>query len=233
MLSNLLVVLGLLAALHHAEAFRGFFGARPLVGSRTKAVLPQALFATPAAMTEWLDDMIYSGDIAGFVRRRSKDMLKDEFLTFVEDRIETCDDEDELSVLNEIADIIAGKLDLTDGMQDAGEVFERRLDKILFVPPAKRRAFIEENVADMTLGFIDYVQGELKGMADTDSKVVMASVLQMIGTAKQTDLLGGDASILEGADESLGEEYAKKKSSVLQDGKVYHNNRHNYTEFTH
>jgi hypothetical protein len=84
MLSNLLVVLGgLLAALYRADALRGF--GRPLGGHMA---LARPLLATTAAMGEWLEDAIYSGDVPGFLRRRAKDLLKDEFLSFVEDKIE-------------------------------------------------------------------------------------------------------------------------------------------------
>jgi hypothetical protein len=99
---------------------------------------------------------------------------------------------------------------MTDGITDSGVVFEKRLDKILFAPPNARRDYIKENINDMTLGFIEYVQNELKVMTDADSKVVLASVLQMIGQAKNEDLLGTDVSVLTQADGNLGDEYAKK-----------------------
>lgn len=86
--------------------------------------------------------------------------------------------------------MVQEKLRLTDGIADSGVVFERRLDKILFAPPNARRDFIKQNAAEMTAGFVEYVQSELKQMADQDSKVVLASVLQMIGQVKNEDLLG-------------------------------------------
>jgi hypothetical protein len=44
--------------------------------------------------------------------------------------------------------------------------------------------YIEENVNEMTDGFIAFVQKELKGSDDTDSKVVIASLLQLIGQVR-------------------------------------------------
>ncbi|KAJ1404490.1 hypothetical protein B484DRAFT_404768 [Ochromonadaceae sp. CCMP2298] len=108
MLSNLLVVLGLLAALFRGEALRGW-GFRPLVGHPSisfgwgKAARPLGrqlapLLATNHAMGEWLEDAIYSGDIPGFLRRRAKDLLRDEFLSYVEDQIERHNVEDQIEV---------------------------------------------------------------------------------------------------------------------------------------
>lgn len=169
---------------------------------------------TDEELENWLDDMIYSGDISGFVRRRSKDLVNDDFLDFVEEKLESCDDEEMKQVLTDISLLISNKLDMTDGLQDAGVVFEKRLDKILFTPPNQRKTFIEENKLDMTLGFIEYVQNEMKNMSDMDSKVVMASILQMIGQMKETDLLGSSVSILKNADSSLGDQYATTTSEL-------------------
>jgi len=157
----------------------------------------------------WLEDMIYSGDIDGFIRRRAKDVVNDDFLDFLDSKLESSEDEELKQVIKEIIDSIEGRLDLTDGLVDSGVVFEKRLDKILFTPPNQRKIYIEENKADMTLGFIDYIQSEMKSMEDMDSKVVMASILQIIGQVKQTDLLGSNAAILKNADASLGEQYAQ------------------------
>lgn len=166
-------------------------------------------------LDSWLEDMIYSGDIDGFIRRRSKDVVTDDFLDFLDSKLESSDDEELQQVIKEIIESIEGRLDMTDGLVDSGVVFEKRLDKILFTPPNQRKIFIEENKADMTLGFIDYIQSEMRNMEDTDSKVVMASILQMIGQLKQTDLLGSNAAILKNADASLGEQYAQ--TSALAD----------------
>lgn len=166
-------------------------------------------------LDSWLEDMIYSGDIDGFIRRRAKDVVTDDFLDFLDSKLESSDDEELQQVIKEIIESIEGRLNMTDGLVDSGVVFEKRLDKILFTPPNQRKIFIEENKADMTLGFIDYIQSEMKTMEDMDSKVVMASILQMIGQVKQTDLLGSNAAILKNADASLGEQYAQ--TSALAD----------------
>jgi len=165
-------------------------------------------------LDSWLEDMIYSGDIDGFIRRRSKDVVTDDFLDFLDSKLESSDDEELQQVIKEIIETIEGRLDITDGLVDSGVVFEKRLDKILFTPPNQRKIFIEENKADMTLGFIDYIQSEMRNMEDMDSKVVMASILQMIGQVKQTDLLGSNAAILKNADASLGEQYAQTSSAL-------------------
>lgn len=156
-----------------------------------------------AKMTDCLDDIIFGGDIQGAIQRRAKDALTDDFLDFVEEQIQTSQDADMKLILTEISSIINSKLELNEGMADAGEVFEKRLNKILFTAPAKRKDFIEANRQEMTVGFIDYVQKEMKAADDMDSKVVIASVLQMIGQVKDTDLLGNDASVLQyGGDSS-------------------------------
>ena len=106
---------------------------------------------------------------------------------------------------------------MTDGVSGADIVFEKRLDKILFAPPNIRRDFIKENMNDMTPGFIEYIQQELKATEDSDSKVVLASILQMIGQVKNQDLLGENVQVLTAADESLGDQFAKKKLSLEDD----------------
>jgi len=95
-------------------------------------------------------------------------------------------------------------------------VFENRLDKILFTAPNLRRNLIEEKLDEMTDGFVEYVQSEMKTTMDSDSKVVLASILQMIGQLKNADLLGKNANVLKEADASLGEQFAKKADIVLQ-----------------
>lgn len=157
-----------------------------------------------AHMADWLEDIIYGGDIQGAIQRRAKDVVNDDFLDYLDEQVQTADDADMEEIIATISSIIYKKLELNEGMVDAGEVFEKRLDKILFTPPAKRKEFIENNKKDMTGGFIDYVQKELKAADDMDSKVVIASILQMIGQVKETDLLGSDASILQSA--SLSED---------------------------
>lgn len=113
--------------------------------------------------------------------------------------------------------MVSQSLRMTDGVSGADIVFEKRLDKILFAPPNIRRDFIKENMNDMTPGFIEYIQQELKATEDSDSKVVLASILQMIGQVKNQDLLGENVQVLTAADESLGDQFAKKKLSLEDD----------------
>ena len=93
-------------------------------------------------------------------------------------------------------------------------------DKILFTSPNQRKAFIQENIGDMTLGLVDYIQKEMKETTDGDSKVVFASILQLIGQAKGSDLLGNMAGILSGADSSLGDQFAAPSSALVGDGNI-------------
>jgi hypothetical protein len=72
----------------------------------------------------------------------------------------------------------------------------------------------------MTPSFIAYVQDELKATSDTDGKVVLASILQLIGQAKGGDYLGGAASLLSLADEKLGDQFKKSEGELLLSGGV-------------
>lgn len=165
---------------------------------------------------EFLEAMIYGGDINGFIQRRAKEVVSDDFLDFVQYKIEEeCDDEEEKDVLREIIALIEEKLRQTDGLGKDGEmIFEMRLDKLLFAPPNVRKKFIQDNLNDYTPGFIEYVQKELTAAPDTDSKVVLASVLQLIGQVKDTNLIqDGDSSLLSMADSSLGDQFAQEEPS--------------------
>jgi hypothetical protein len=168
---------------------------------------------------EVLDDMIYSGDMLGFIRKKSKEVVNKDFLSFLENKKSNCHEEDEKQVVEEIIDLISEKLKQTDGLTDSGVVFENRLDKILFKAPNLRRGFIKENAVEMTDGFIDYVQKELKSNTDIDSKVVLASILQLIGQEKNVDLLGKNVEILKKADSSLGEQF-ESKSGLIESSSV-------------
>lgn len=165
----------------------------------------------------WLDDMIYSGDIDGFIRRRAKDVINEDFDEYLQERLEACDDEDEKKVLIEIAAIVSSKLRTAEDVGDGAQQYEARLDKILFTAPNARKELIESNMEEMTQGFIEYIQTEMKSNIDTDSKVVYASILQLIGQTKGDDLLGKDASILSQADSSLGDQF-KVESKLLEGG---------------
>jgi hypothetical protein len=168
-------------------------------------------------LEEWLDDMIYSGDIEGYIRRKAKDVINEDFEEYLQERLEACEDEDEKKVISDIANMITSKLRAANEASDGAEQYEARLDKILFTAPNARKAFIENNLDGMTPGFIEYIQKEMKSNADADSKVVYASILQLIGQTKGDDLLGNDAAILSQADASLGDQF-KVESKLLEDG---------------
>ena len=165
-------------------------------------------------MTEWLESMIFSGDMDGYLRRNAADLLCPEFVEFLTKRSAEEKDEDERAAVEQALSLVKGAMDLTDGMgQMSGVAFENRLDKILFAAPPKRKAYIESIADEITPGFVDYVQKELKETADQDSKVVLASILKFIGEVKNQDVVGGAAVLLNEADESLGAEFAKKKGA--------------------
>lgn len=128
-----------------------------------------------SAYEDWLQDMIYSGDIAGYLRKNTKNVVNDDFLLFLKEKIESIgsgeDEEEEKEVLSMVIDAIEAKIRQTDGLTDSEMVFESRLDKILFAPPNQRKQFIEENADLMTEGFVQYIQQELRASGDTDSKV--------------------------------------------------------------
>ena len=151
-------------------------------------------------MEKYLDEMIYSGDIEGYIRRHVKDLISEDFKEYIEDILPDVEDEDEKEAIQEALALISKRLQATDGISNSGIVFERRLDKILFAPPQARREYIQENLEDMSPGFIEYIQKELKETSDNDSKVVLASILQMIGSLKDADFLGANIKVLTEAD---------------------------------
>lgn len=170
------------------------------------------VYITDEQLEEYLQDMIYSGDISGYIKRNAKNIVNDDFISYLKEKIDECKDEDELSVYNEIDALITQKLSTTDGITNSGIVFENRLDKILFSPPNLRRKMMEDNIDDLSPGFISYIQQELAENPDIDSKVVLASILQLIGDIKSNDYLGTDDRkvLMANADASLGDQFAKK-----------------------
>ena len=226
---RILIVGGVLLALCDAFRFVGRLGSaaftihRPMIQQgnhrqTAKYCLPEGQLITDEMMEEWLDDMIYSGDIEGFIRRQAKDVVSADFKEYLDERLASCRDEDEKRVLSEIAQILALKLAVTEGLVDSDELFMSRLDKILFTAPNQRKAYIQDNVEDMSPAFVDYIQKELRSTKDSDNKVVYASLLLLIGQAKGSDLLGTDAELLSEADGSLGDQFKKVESDLLADG---------------
>jgi len=175
------------------------------------------VYVTDEQLEGWLDDMIYSGDIDGYIKRNAKNVMNNDFLEYLTERKESSNDEDELKVYDEIYNKISAKVIQSDGSSDSGILFEKRLDSILFTPPNQRKSIIEENIKDMTPGFIEYVQDELKTSPDKDSKVVLASILQLIGQVKNIDniLAADEAKILaKNADATLGDQFKKETTDV-------------------
>jgi hypothetical protein len=175
------------------------------------------VYVTDEQLEGWLDDMIYSGDIDGYIKRNAKNVMNNDFLEYLTERKESSNDEDELNVYDEIYNKISAKVIQSDGSSDSGILFEKRLDSILFTPPNQRKSIIEENMKDMTPGFIEYVQDELKTSPDKDNKVVLASILQLIGQVKNIDniLAADEAKILaKNADATLGDQFKKETTDV-------------------
>ena len=94
---------------------------RLMMSTATPSVIP-----TDEEMEVWLQDMMYSGDLLGFVRRRARDVVTLDFVEYVEERLELCQDEDEKGVLSEIFGLVSDKLKETEGLVDSGVVFEKR-----------------------------------------------------------------------------------------------------------
>jgi hypothetical protein len=162
-------------------------------------------------MDGWLNDMIFSGDMHGYMNRYAKDLLCDEFVDYLNIRMSSTEDKDEKLSIAEVLHVVKDGFQETDGLGvDSRIVYENRLNQILFTAPNQRRYHINENLNDMTPGFVKYIKEELHETADNDSKVVIASILKLIGEIKGNDLLGGASVMLEQADASLGEDFAKE-----------------------
>ncbi len=79
-----------------------------------------------ARFDDLLDEMIYSGDAEGYIRKKSKDIISDEFLDFLREKYESLTEEDEKEVVKAVIDVVDDKLTLTDGIVDSAIVFEKR-----------------------------------------------------------------------------------------------------------
>lgn len=211
-----------------ARVFRQAVDVQPCRSGMSQFMMPRSHFhasklhrlqpmlaSSTVNFAEVVEDMIYSGDADGILRRGSKDLINEEFVEFLVEKIDSLsspDEADERSVVQAVLNDVRLRLRQTDGMgEDSGLVYERRLDKILFTSPRERRNYITEKADEMTMGFVEYVQKELQAMTDDDSKVVLASILQMIGQSKSSDFLGTNAELLSRADETLGDEFKKVK----------------------
>ena len=174
------------------------------------------VYVTDEQLEGWLDDMIYSGDVKGYIKKNALNVITEDFAEYVEERINASGDADEIVALNEVLSIVNGRLQLTDGLVNSDEVFEKRLDRILFTPPNQRSKWLEDNRGDLTGGFVEYIQNEMKIATDSDSKVVLASILQLIGQATGKELLEKDVSkeLFQSADATLGDQFKKEVKTI-------------------
>ena len=174
------------------------------------------VYVTDEELEGWLEDMVYSGDMSGYVKKNVKNVITDDFAEFVQEKIDASDDEDEIGVLKEVLSLVNDKLKLTDGLTNSDEVYEKRLDRILFTPPNQRMKWLEDNKEEISGGFIDYIQTEMKTSTDSDSKVVLASILQLVGQTTGKELLEADVTkeLLRSADTSLGEQFKKEVKTI-------------------
>jgi len=132
-------------------------------------------------LAELLDEMIFSADIEGFIKRKSKELVNDEFLDFLRQKLSASDDDDEKVIITDTIALITERQRLQDGLGDqVNIVFETRLDQILFKSPNMRLKWIEENAEDITPGFVEFVQNELRKNTDIDNKVDFAFCCNII-----------------------------------------------------
>jgi hypothetical protein len=82
-------------------------------------------------MEEWLDDMIYSGDVEGFIRRKTSDVLTENFYNYLEERLTGCHDEDELQVLSEVRAAVFKLMEFPSHIKFAEDFSESELDDFL------------------------------------------------------------------------------------------------------
>lgn len=213
-----MVCLGVMATL--ANGFR-FGGLRPRInGVSSTSLSATTMMPSDSDMEEWLDDMVFSGDLEGYLVREQNKLLTEDFIDYVDERLETAEDADEKGAYQEVLNLLTQRRAETDGSQDSGVAYEKRLDQILFCAPNKRTELIQGELADdITPGFISYIQEELTNSDDADSKVVYASILKLIGDSQGNDVLGAGASYLNKADSSLGDNFAKS-SLLAQEGDI-------------
>jgi hypothetical protein len=86
---------------------------------------------TDEIMEEWLDDMIYSGDVEGFIRRKTSDVLTENFYNYLEERLTGCHDEDELQVLSEVRAAVFKLMEFPSHIKFAEDFAECELDDFL------------------------------------------------------------------------------------------------------
>ena len=80
--------------------------------------------------------------------REHNKLLSEDFIDYVDERLELTEDEDEKGAFKEVLTLLESRRKATDGISDSKLAFEARLDKILFTAPNKRLELIKEDLAD-------------------------------------------------------------------------------------
>lgn len=86
---------------------------------------------TDEIMEEWLDDMIYSGDVEGFIRRKTPEVLTENFYNYLEERLMGSHDEDELQVLSEVRAAVFKLMEFPSHAKLAEDIADSELDDFL------------------------------------------------------------------------------------------------------
>lgn len=82
-------------------------------------------------MEEWLDDMIYSGDVEGFIRRKTPEVLTENFYNYLEERLMGSHDEDELQVLSEVRAAVFKLMEFPSHVKLADDIADSELNDFL------------------------------------------------------------------------------------------------------
>lgn len=170
-----------------------------------------------------LEDLMYSGELETLLKRNSKRIFQESFMNFLADKLTSADDEDEIEMMKDIQQRVGQKLKETGGDMAVELVYDTRLDKIAFTAPKLRRKYITDNIHEMTDGFILHVQRLLQEIPDEESKIVLASILQMIGQAKKIDLLGQYSTLLNKNDQDLLEGNVQNLNENLEQSAIVGN----------
>jgi hypothetical protein len=119
-------------------------------------------------MEEILEDIIFSGDVAGFVRK-SKDVLEPDFKTFLDGRMSSCHEDDERRILTEIIQLVTAK---QEEEAQRKEMAQSILNSILVDTPAEKGISTEpagNSVDDLRKHLMGVQQGK---EVDAEGKVV-------------------------------------------------------------
>lgn len=165
------------------------------------------------------DDILYSGgDIESVQRRNPKVFIHPKFLAFLKQKLGSLNDDDERSVIQGVLGMIAEQVQLSDGLgQDSELLYEKRLDNIVFANPAERKHVLQEMKEDLTVGFINFLQGELRSTKDLDVKVVIAEILHEISELQGGDYLdSSERALIAKGSESANSDAVRETANNLQ-----------------